>query len=228
MSGRMGIAEAERRLRSYLEDEGFGPQDRIHPERALAATIGCSRETIRRALRTLENEGLVWSHQGKGTFIGPAPASVDRPVQRVIETASTSHLIEARRVYEPALAAAAAQSATADDIRALRDLARGTGTARDWREYEHFDDAFHKAVARASANPLLIAIFLTLASVRGRAPWQRQHDALFRKAGKHDYAAEQSKLHLAIVDAIEARDGEAARRMMLAHLDSIRGLFERT
>ncbi len=228
MSGRMGVAEAERRLRAYVEDEGFGPQDRIPPERTLATMIGCSRETVRRALRTLENEGLIWSHQGKGTFIGPAPASVDRPVQRVIATASTANLIEARRVYEPALAAAAAQSATADDIRTLRDLAHSTGAARDWREYEHYDDAFHKAVARASGNPLLIAIFLTLASVRDRAPWQRKHDALFRKAGKHDYAAEQGKLHSAIVDAIEARDGEAARRMMLDHLDSIRGLLERT
>jgi DNA-binding FadR family transcriptional regulator len=226
MSSRIPVAEAVKRLRALFARRKLGPQDRVPPERTLAAMLGCSRETIRRALAHLESEGIVWRHQGKGTFIGAAPLSIDRPVDRVIASASTSDLIEARLVYEPALAAAAARAATKDDLKNLRKLALATGTARDWREYECLDDAFHKAVARASGNPLLAAIFATLASVRGRAPWQRRHDAMFRKAHKEEYAAQQSALHLAIVDAIKAKDSVAARQAMRRHLETIRSLLD--
>lgn len=224
MAGRTGVAEVTTRLREYIEREGLGPQDRLWPERELAAMVGCSRETVRRALRLLEGSGALWRHQGKGTFIGPPPISTSRPIERVLETASTSDLLNARLVYEPALAAAAAQSATAGDVERLRELARATGLARDWRAYERYDDAFHKAVAHATGNPLLVAIFVTLASVRGRAPWQRKHDVLFRVAGKQEYATSQSKMHFAIVNAIIAHDSQAAQRAMSDHLQTIRDL----
>jgi len=220
------VAEATKRLRAHFEQQQLGPQDRVRPEREMAGLVGCCRETVRRALRILEAEGLLWRHQGKGTFLGSAPAGVDRPINRVLENASATDLIEARLVYEPALAAAAAQSATDDNLKQLRELAIATGEAQDWRDYERLDDAFHKAVARASGNPLLVAIFIALASVRGRAPWQRRHDAMFRKAQKHEYSSRQSKLHLAIVDAIEARDSLAASEAMTRHLRTIRDLLE--
>ncbi|HEY4545226.1 MAG TPA: FCD domain-containing protein [Pedomonas sp.] len=226
MTSRSPAGEVVKRLRTLLRRLRLGPQDRVPPERVLAAELGCSRETVRRALQQLEGEGTIWRHQGKGTFIGPAPAGIERPVHRVVESASISDLIEARLVYEPALAAAAAQAATPENIKELRELAIATGAARDWWEYERLDDAFHKAVARASSNPLLAAIFTTLASVRGRASWQRRHDAMFRKARKEEYAARQSILHLAVVDAIAAGDGDGAYQAMRRHLETIRGLLE--
>ena len=224
MTDRMPTAEAMQRMRKLLAEKNFGPQDKIPPERALSTTLGCSRETTRKVLRQLEIEGLVWRHQGKGTFMGPPAPNIERPLDRIIESASAQDLMDARLVYEPALAAAAAQYATQDDLASLRKLALATGTARDWREYERMDDAFHKAVARASGNALLAAIFISLASVRGRSTWQRRHDAIFREARKREYATEQSAMHLAIVDAIEARQSDRAHHAMHAHLEAIRTL----
>lgn len=224
MTNRMPTAEAMQHMRKLLAEKNFGPQDKIPPERALSTTLGCSRETTRKVLRQLEIEGLVWRHQGKGTFMGPPASNIERPLDRIIESASAQDLMDARLVYEPALAAAAAQYATQDDLASLRKLALATGTARDWREYERMDDAFHKAVARASRNALLAAIFTSLASVRGRSTWQRRHDAIFREARKREYATEQSAMHLAIVDAIEARQSDRAHHAMHAHLEAIRTL----
>lgn len=65
--------------------------------------LGCSRETIRKVLRQLEIEGVVWRHQGKGTFMGPPASSIERPLDRIIESASAQDLMDARLVYEPAL-----------------------------------------------------------------------------------------------------------------------------
>ncbi|MEL4374906.1 FadR/GntR family transcriptional regulator [Brucella cytisi] len=220
----MPTTEAMQRMQKLLVEKNFGPQDKIPPERVLSMMLGCSRETIRKVLRQLEIEGVVWRHQGKGTFMGPPASSIERPLDRIIESASAQDLMDARLVYEPALAAAAAKYATQDDLASLRKLALATGRARDWREYEHLDDAFHKAVARSSGNALLAAIFSSLASVRGRSTWQRRHDAIFREARKREYAAEQSVMHLAIVDAIEAQQGDRAHHAMHAHLEAIRTL----
>lgn len=224
MTDRMPTAEVMQRMRKLLVEKNFGPQDKIPPERVLSMMLGCSRETMRKVLRQLEIEGVVWRHQGKGTFMGPPASSIERPLDRIIESASAQDLMDARLVYEPALAAAAAKYATQDDLASLRKLAIATGRARDWREYEHLDDAFHKAVARSSGNALLAAIFSSLASVRGRSTWQRRHDAIFREARKREYAAEQSVMHLAIVDAIEAQQGDRAHHAMHAHLEAIRTL----
>lgn len=224
MNVRMSTTEAMQRMLDFFENEQVGPQDKIPPERVLSTRLGCSRETTRKVLRLLEMEGLVWRHQGKGTFMGRPFADVERPIERIIESASARDLMEARLVYEPALAAAAALNATSDHLVGLRNLAVATGKAADWREYERLDDAFHKAVARASGNALLAAIFSSLASVRARSKWQRKHDAIFREARKREYASQQSEMHIAIVDAIEARESVRAHQAMYSHLKVISSL----
>lgn len=225
MSSRMRVLDVRKRLERHLERSNLRPQDRLQPERDLAAVIGCSRETVRRALDLMERDGLVWRHQGKGTFLGALPTTTVRPLQRVIEATSPSELMNARLVLEPAIAAAAAVAATPRDIEELREVATATGHATDWRHYETLDDEFHKAVARATGNPLLIAIFAALASVRGRARWQRQHDEMFRRASKQVYAARQSEMQLHIAEAIERGDPEDAERTMSDHLRTIRDLI---
>lgn len=221
---RIPAAAVAMTLSARIEAGEWRPHDRLPAERVLARDFGCSRQTIRAALARLQAEGLIWRHQGKGTFVGPGPAAPGRDPRQMIETASIRDLIEARLVYEPALAAAAAQAATDQDIQQMMELARLTGQASDWREYEHLDNAFHQSVARASGNPLLLALYLGLVSVRGRAPWQRNHDAVFRKARRLEYALAQGRMHLAVVQAIAARDGPGAHLAMARHLAAIRDL----
>ena len=61
--------------------------------------------------------------------------------------------------------------------------------------------------------------------MRGRARWQRQHDLAFRRARKKEYAAQQGRMHLAIVEAIAVRNQEAARQAMFDHLSAIRAIM---
>lgn len=223
-SGRVPAAAVALTLSARIEAGDWRPHDRLPAERVLARDFACSRQTIRAALTRLQAEGLIWRHQGKGTFVGPGPAQPGRDPRQMIAAASIRDLIEARLVYEPALAAAAARVATDQDIQQMTELARLTGLALDWREYERLDNAFHQSVARASGNPLLLAIYLGLMSARGRAPWQRNHDAVFRKARRLEYALAQGRMHLAVVQAIAARDGPGAHDAMARHLAEIRDL----
>ncbi|EIM28786.1 FadR/GntR family transcriptional regulator [Microvirga lotononidis] len=226
MSGTRVTKEAAiQRLRAHLRRRAYGPQDRLEPERVLAPMIGCSRETLRAVLEVLEKEGLIWRHVGQGTFVGPPPASEPVRPSILVEMASPADVLAARLLIEPPIAGEAALRATAEDIGHLRGHALRSSEASDWQAYEQSDDAFHKGIARITGNPLVIAFLNVLSSVRGRARWQRQHDLAFRRARKKEYAAQQGRMHLAIVEAIAARDPAAARQAMFDHLSTIRTIM---
>jgi DNA-binding FadR family transcriptional regulator len=222
---RLTTDDVTRRLRAHLRQRAYGPQDKLEPERVLAPKVGCSRETLRAALDVLEKEGLIWRHVGQGTFVGPRPAHEPIRPSVLAEMASPADVLDARLLIEPPIAGEAALRATADEIALLRGHALRSSEAPDWQAYEQADDAFHKGIARITGNPLLIAFLDVLSSVRGRARWQRQHDLAFRRARKKEYAAQQGRMHLAIVDAIAARDPVAARQAMFDHLSAIRAIM---
>jgi len=69
-------SEASRVLQAIRQivSEGLLPSDgRLPTERHLAAELEAGRASVRRALDTLEAEGLIWRKQGKGTFAGQPP-----------------------------------------------------------------------------------------------------------------------------------------------------------
>ncbi|QBJ96764.1 GntR family transcriptional regulator [Rhodococcus sp. ABRD24] len=55
-------------LRGRLESGEWGTNDALPPQRELAASYGVTIMTLRQALRLLENDGLVESRTGAGTF----------------------------------------------------------------------------------------------------------------------------------------------------------------
>ena len=226
MSGRRLTKDAAaQRLRAFLRQQAYGPQDRLEPERVLTLRIGCSRETLRAALDVLEKDGLIWRHVGQGTFVGPRPSHEPIRPSVLAEMASPADVLNARLLIEPPIAGEAALHASPDEIVILRGHALRSSEARDWQAYEQADDAFHKGIARITGNPLLIAFLDVLSSVRGRARWQRQHDLAFRRARKKEYATQQGRMHLAIVEAIAARDPGAAQQAMFEHLSAIRAIM---
>ncbi|WP_082547393.1 FCD domain-containing protein [Rhizobium sp. Root149] len=191
----------------------------------LATKIGCSRGTLRSALDRLEREGILWRHVGQGTFLGPRPRQEPIRPQVLFEMASPTELMRARIILEPPISAVAAVSAGSQDVALLRELALRSREATDWAEYEAADDAFHKALAAVTGNHLLMAVLGMLSTVRGRAQWQRGHDAAFSKARKREYALRQGDVHLAIVDAVANKNGVLASETMRQHLAYIDHLF---
>ncbi|MFL1482528.1 GntR family transcriptional regulator [Marinobacter sp. LN3S78] len=61
-------------LRRQILEGQYQVHEQLPSENAMMKTFGVSRITIRQALRDLHNEGLVFSAQGKGTFVSKPKA----------------------------------------------------------------------------------------------------------------------------------------------------------
>src|SRR3989304_3362932 len=73
------IAEA---LTARIESGELVSGDRLPPERDLSQSLGVNRLTLRRALRSLESQGLITRRQGRGTHI--ASPKIERQAARLV------------------------------------------------------------------------------------------------------------------------------------------------
>ena len=75
-------------LRRQIVQGGFPDTDHFPTESVLCTRYGVSRFTVREALRTLQNEGLIRRRRGSGTVIQPASArggALHQPLSNVAE-----------------------------------------------------------------------------------------------------------------------------------------------
>jgi GntR family uxuAB operon transcriptional repressor len=205
------------RIRRLISEGGFAHNDRLPPERSLSEALRVSRSELRKALATLEADGLIWRHVGRGTFIGARPVHNLDDVAFLGQLANPAQVLDARVAVEPELARLAALHAVRADFEAIRTCCDRGRAAGDWRSYEAWDNKLHHAVAKATHNKLLIFLFDTLNVVRRSIVWG-QVRATERPPASHRSFDE----HDAIADAIEAHDPAAAAARMRDHLRSVR------
>src|SRR4051794_3824539 len=113
-------------LRRRIALGGFVSGERLPAERELAETLGVGRMTLRRALQTLGEEGLVTTARGRagGTFVSgqaPVPAAQRRRIAAT-QRARLEQSLEFRLAVEPAAAELCAQRATTRERRGLERL----------------------------------------------------------------------------------------------------------
>lgn len=215
------------RLRAFIEAGDYGPGDRLPPERHLIGELGMPRGALRRALDALERDGVIWRHVGKGTFIArdgrKMAAGADDWSADIVRSLTPLRMVRARLCVEPAIAGEAAINASAQSVAAMRVTLDRACAASSWEEYERQDDLFHRAIAEASDNPLLLGLFDQLNKVRRAVAFGAVTRDTKRPSPDHSSFAE----HEMIAAAIERRDRQAAQDAMRAHLQSVsRRLFE--
>lgn len=206
------------RLRSYIADGGFTQGVRLPPERHLTDELGMSRSTLRKALGALERDGVIWRHVGKGTFV--ADGSPQAPSSAMVELGrqlTPFRMMRARMAIEPAIAREAAVNASGDTQMRMQRALERSKAAVTWREYEIQDDIFHRTVAEASDNLLLLSLFDQLNGVRRAVAWGNVTRRSALPSPDHSSFAE----HDAIAKAIATRDPVAAYEAMRAHLRSV-------
>lgn len=216
-------AAAVSQLRAYIMQRGFEPGDRLPPERRLGPELGLRRSSLRRALEFLVKEGMLWRHVGKGTFLTDRTEGQDASgLEALVREISPADAMRARAAFEPAIAREAALHAPAVAISHLRLLADRSRRCASWREYEVLDADFHRGLAEAAASPTLLALFDQLNTLRRMVSFGQARRVGPKPPGTHPSFGE----HDAIVDAIAARNPEAAESAMRKHLLSVANRLE--
>jgi DNA-binding FadR family transcriptional regulator len=206
------------RLRERILAGVFAPGDPLPAERDLVAETGLSRGSVREALRILEAEGLVHTRPGRyGGSIVCQPT--ERLLARQVDSFARGRgvtdraVIEARETLEPMLAQLAAEHRTDDDLRALDAIGARLQAAVDGDAagFLAANVEWHAAIAAACGNALLRAFLMSIAGmIRDTTRDEHVDSREVRLAVVH--------AHRRVVDAIRARDGEAARRRMQRHV----------
>lgn len=65
----LAYVNAKKKITQYIKDSNLLPGDRMPTELELSEKLDISRLTLREALNTLKNEGIIHSKQGSGTFV---------------------------------------------------------------------------------------------------------------------------------------------------------------
>lgn len=193
--------------------------DYLGSERELAEQFGASRTAVREALKTLAQRGLVDMRPGRGTMVIDGTSQAMRHslhlMMRIGSQHTPTHLTEVREILEPEIAALAAERVTDEHIAALR-VAVDTmeHSLDDASAFIAADNEFHRALARGSGNPLILALVDSIVDLLSD-----QRKMIFTTLG----GPQRGQMHhKRVLNAIVARDPEAARVSMRAHMDQVR------
>ncbi|MUL64106.1 GntR family transcriptional regulator [Mycobacterium sp. CBMA 234] len=176
------------------------PGEPINDDR-LAAELGFGRTPVREALKRLERDRLVVAYPRRGTFAA------------VVDMTDLADISEIRKLLEPTAAARAARVATPDTRTRLTALAKaiaGIGDADDPREVLRHDVHVHRAIYRASGNPHLEQILVSLDAHATRI-WCMFLDRL-------PGVASHVREHIELLDAIVRGDEATAAALTLDHV----------
>jgi len=205
-------------MRAFIQAGGYAPGDRLPPERELIGELGMSRGTLRKALDSLERDGAIWRHVGKGTFFAGHGLAENVGVAAALSQQMTPvRMIQARLCIEPSLAREAAIHASHEAIVRVKLAKDAAKSASSWADYEAQDDLFHRSVAEASDNILLLTLFDQLNQVRRAVAGDKVVRGSARPPPDHSSFAEHDRISA----AIEARAPKAAQQAMREHIGSV-------
>ncbi len=190
--------------------------DRLSPERELADQFGVSRVTVRDALRSLEAMGLIEVKVGArgGAFVtAPTGSKVAQTMSDMMMMSATTpeDIVEARLIVELGTVTLACARATDEDLAQLRELCeqgRAALAAGNYSRELSWD--FHARLAQAAHNGAVGGLTQSFRSTLS------MHPLRVREGSRaHELTVEE---HMRIVEALERRDGNAARHEMADHL----------
>ncbi|MDN4495601.1 FadR/GntR family transcriptional regulator [Ureibacillus aquaedulcis] len=206
-------------IRELIQEGKILPGDRLPGERELSSMLGCSRTSLREALRVLEAEGIIISKPGGGRFV----QNVDQrlvmeysfdPVD-LMKTTSIMHFLEVREMIEPKIAALACERANEEDFLNMeKALLKVEAEREDFEEKLVRDSMFHLALAEATQNFVLVT---TLETNLNMLQQIRLKTLLSPERIERSNAE-----HRAIYDAVKRRNPKEASEAMAAHLKQLR------
>jgi GntR family transcriptional repressor for pyruvate dehydrogenase complex len=206
------------RIRLVIDQGHFQAGDRLPTESELSEQLQVSRSVLREAVSRLETLGVLTVRRGRGMYVGDR-GSLSTCVQLVKSAMTISpkelvHFEELRRGIEIQAARVAAQRAGPEAVAELEALCEQMDREGvEYLESVRIDCEFHRQLVASTGNELMKNVMEVI------------HEFIFagmvQTTPKPRNRTRSRQYHRPIVDAIRARDPDAAEKAMKVHMDSV-------
>ncbi len=216
------------KLQTMISTGELTPGDKVPSERTLMERFGVGRPAVREALQSLHTQGLITITHGERSRVNEISATTvlnqsDNVARLLLEAApgNLEHLKEARQMFEIGMVRTAAQKATPQDVKTLRQLLETQASHLDSdpedKSFIVADMRFHTAIAEIAGNPVISAVSSSMLG------WLLEyHTALLRWSGNEHVTLTE---HGRIIDAVAKNDPDAATEEMRTHLERSQTLY---
>jgi len=214
-----------RQLRQAIMSGRVAAGAELPSEKELTEELGVGRSTIREALRILQAQGLVSGGDSVSTRRSRVSThqTLNLAAAQAMENAvrlgqvPLRDLVELRVVIEGASVEAAATAARREALETARAAVATMRTPDvDIETFRAADLQFHRSLASASGN----AAFPLVMGVLRSAISSHLGEALLHEPDAPATMKRLAREHGAIFDAVEAGDGDRARKLMTKHIRS--------
>jgi GntR family transcriptional regulator, transcriptional repressor for pyruvate dehydrogenase complex len=215
--------DAVSKIRELILSGELQPGDQLPQETLLADELGISRNSMREAVRVLEQMRVLTVRHGSGTYVSSLePAVLLDGISFAVEMMRDHTLlevIEVRQLLEPAATRLAVQRMTPEKLHTIKEALELQNAQTTIEDLVRCDLEFHSAIIRATENETLFSILDGLSSktVRMRIWGGIVSDNAVDLTIDH---------HKLIVQAIEAGDAHLAEAMALVHVTHARGWMD--
>lgn len=214
-------------LRRWIARENLGPGDRLPHEKNLMEHFGCSKGTIREALKALEVEGLLIMQAGPNG--GPevqatSPEVVIRQMRQYFhfQDLDFKDVYDLRKTLEVMLIENVAGRITAADFARLEENIAACVQAahrEDLKTARQVEVGFHDILCEICDNPILALMCRFLNAmlrdlVTKRTGSMREH---------HEFGQHNIEAHRDLLDALRRNDRAALASVMRHHMDCAEG-----
>lgn len=200
-------------IERQIADGELRPGEQLQTERELAERFNASRAVVRVALLSLANAGKISRHVGRGSFVAE-PAKPDVSETVIFPDVAPAEMIEFRCVFEPSMIDLIMLNASNGDIDAILACVDEGDAATERIAWNVLDDKFHRLLAAATHNRLIISLYDAFSAARQKAAWNRLKQQTVNQSLWRDF----QKQHRAIADALKRGDRDAAFRATRDHI----------
>jgi GntR family transcriptional regulator, transcriptional repressor for pyruvate dehydrogenase complex len=203
------------------------PGERLPSERDMADKLGVSRPSLRDAIADLSERGLLTARPGAGVYVADVLGSAFS--EALIQLFATHEeavfdYIAFRRDMEGLAAERAARLGSETDMKVIDTIFTKMEAAhqkRDPSDEAQLDAEFHMAIIEASHNVIMLHMLRSMFDLLKQGVFYNRQ-VMFRNRMTRDQLLDQ---HRAMNAALQARDPQAARAAVTAHLDYVEQAF---
>jgi DNA-binding GntR family transcriptional regulator len=213
VQGELAMAETQtttvyNKIKAQIEGGEYSPAQSL-TEAALAQEHGVSRNTIKKALLMLENDGYVTMDLNKGAKV--ASYSKTEVLQ----------FLELREMLEGFIIRLAVPTFKDSDIKKLGKLLeqmKAYKEAGELLKYSQCNQEFHRMIYAACPNQPAVEVTLRL-----KNQMKKYNSKTILIPGRSDHSLQE---HTEIYEAIRDRDADRAEICIKKHIHNVRDVFE--